>query len=305
MHDRAAVTGDGAPPPWTSRRERGAVPMIRLIVWIALRIGRPAARLLLFPICLYFLAFSIASRNASRRYLARVLQRQPGIADIFRHYHAFASCLLDRVFFLNDQLHLFDLDIHGAEIVDNIVASGSGCLLLGAHLGSFEATRAVGRQRPGLRISLVMYEENARKIGSVLNAINPALAMDVISLGRSGSMIEVGRRLEQGHLVGLLADRSLGDEGCARFPFLGSSASFPLGPFRMAALLGRPVVLMVGLYRGGRRYEVFFEPLIDASDLAGGSMPAADEAMRRYVERLEHYCREAPYNWFNFYDFWA
>jgi Predicted acyltransferase len=27
--------------------------------------------------------------------------------------------------------------------------------------------------------------------------------------------------------------------------------------------------------------------------------------MRRYAARLEHYCREAPFNWFNFYDFWA
>ena len=27
--------------------------------------------------------------------------------------------------------------------------------------------------------------------------------------------------------------------------------------------------------------------------------------VQRYAERLEHYCRLAPYNWFNFYDFWG
>jgi predicted LPLAT superfamily acyltransferase len=26
--------------------------------------------------------------------------------------------------------------------------------------------------------------------------------------------------------------------------------------------------------------------------------------MQRYAERLEHYTRIAPYNWFNFYPFW-
>jgi len=26
--------------------------------------------------------------------------------------------------------------------------------------------------------------------------------------------------------------------------------------------------------------------------------------MQRYVARLEHYARLAPYNWFNFYSFW-
>ena len=27
-------------------------------------------------------------------------------------------------------------------------------------------------------------------------------------------------------------------------------------------------------------------------------------ALRDYVARLERLCREAPYNWFNFYDYW-
>jgi predicted LPLAT superfamily acyltransferase len=27
--------------------------------------------------------------------------------------------------------------------------------------------------------------------------------------------------------------------------------------------------------------------------------------MRRYSARLEHHMRRAPFNWFNFYDFWA
>ena len=26
--------------------------------------------------------------------------------------------------------------------------------------------------------------------------------------------------------------------------------------------------------------------------------------MQRYADRLAHYARSAPYNWFNFYDFW-
>jgi predicted LPLAT superfamily acyltransferase len=27
-------------------------------------------------------------------------------------------------------------------------------------------------------------------------------------------------------------------------------------------------------------------------------------AQQRYAERLSHFCRIAPYNWFNFFDFW-
>jgi predicted LPLAT superfamily acyltransferase len=68
----------------------------------------------------------------------------------------------------------------------------------------------------------------------------------------------------------------------------------------MAALLGRPVVLMLGLHRGDRRYEIVFEILS-----ARPADESIEDTMRRYVARLEHYCRRAPYNWFNFYDFWA
>jgi predicted LPLAT superfamily acyltransferase len=291
---------------WTVKTERGAVPLIKFFVWAALALGRPAARLLLYPICLYFLLFSPASRCASRQYLARALDRRPTLGDVFRHYHTFASCLLDRVFLLNDQLHLFNLQVHGEEIVIDILKRGSGCILLGAHFGSFEAARALGRRQPNLRISLVMYEENARKIGSVLNAINPSLATDIIALGRPDTMIEVGHRLDQGGFVGILADRSVGGEAQIRYPFLGAPAAFQPGPFRMAALLKRPVVLMVGIYRGGRRYDIFFERLLDPAEMQPRARAGeADKAMRRYVERLEHYCRLAPFNWFNFYDFWA
>jgi predicted LPLAT superfamily acyltransferase len=78
-----------------------------------------------------------------------------------------------------------------------------------------------------------------------------------------------------------------------------------LGPFRIATILRRPIVLMFGLYRGGKRYDIYFERLTDLSDepsLQRGEL--AQQALYRYVERLEHYCRLAPYNWFNFYEFW-
>jgi predicted LPLAT superfamily acyltransferase len=289
---------------WAARPERGALPLIKLVVWIALRLGRRITRLFLYPICLYFFVSSpIANRN-SRRYLCRVLGRRPRNVDVFCHYLTFASCLLDRVFLINGQSAQFDIHVHGEEIVREIERGGGGCVLFGAHLGSFEVARALGRQR-NLPITLLMYEENARKIRAALAAINPRLEIEVIGLGRLDSLIAVAERLQAGHFVGVLADRNVDGKDLVRYPFLGATASFPQGPFRVAMLLGRPIVLMVGLYRGGRAYDVFFEILADPIGSRAREREAwIDEAMRRYVERLEHYCREEPFNWFNFYDFW-
>lgn len=274
---------------WAVRRERGALPLIRLMVWIALRVGRPVAQLLLVPACGYFFMFSPRSRTTSLDYLARVLGRRPTARDRWRHYRCFADCLLDRVLLLNGRVDLFNVTIHGEEAVTSVIEQGGGGFLFGAHLGSFEVVRAVGRHMAGVKISLVMYEDNARKTNAVLNAINPELAVDIIGLGKPGSMLAVKDRLDDGYLVGLLADRSLESERRVQFSFLGARAWFPAGPFRMAAMLRRPVVLMLGLYRGDRCYEIIFE-LISAQP----ADEAMEDVMQRYVSRLDHHCRSAP-----------
>jgi predicted LPLAT superfamily acyltransferase len=303
-HFDGALKGRRA-PEWLGRPERGSVRAIRFTAWVALSLGRPLARLLLYPICLYFLLFSGAARAASRKYLGKVLGRAPGLGDLFRHYHTFAAAILDRVYLLNEQYGLFDVRAYGADIVDGVLARGDGCLLLGAHIGSFEIIRSLAREAGGLRVSLVMYEENARKLNSVLAAINPNLSEQVIPLGMVDSMLKVEEALQSGACVGMLADRTIESDGTLACRFLGEPARFALGPLRLAAVLKRPVVLMFGLYRGGNRYEVHFEQLADFSATDRKDRSATIErALRQYAERMEHYCRAAPYNWFNFYDFW-
>ncbi len=291
---------------WSQRRERGARIAIRSIVWIALHLGRRLTRGLLYPISLYFLIFSTASRRASEHYLARALGRKPRFIDRLRHHQTFGACVLDRVYLLNNQLELFDVSLEGEDVARSML-DGKGCFLFGAHIGSFEIPRALGHRQPGLKLSLLMYEENARKINSALAAINPELTLEVIALGRPGSMLAVEQRLDQGHAIGILADRglSIDDEEHLSVDFLGKPARFPLGPFRLACLLQRRVILMIGLYRGGNRYEVYFEPLADFRTTERAERAGAVEAaLRHYVGRLEHFCRLAPYNWFNFYEFW-
>ena len=87
--------------------------------------------------------------------------------------------------------------------------------------------------------------------------------------------------------------------------FLGGRATFPTGPVLLASVLNAPVVLFFGLYRGGRRYDVHFEMLGEGIKIKRSNREAeAAVWTQRYVKRLEHYTQSAPYNWFNFYDFW-
>lgn len=311
---RGAVAGDKPAevtanyptlPEWVARPERSNALALRIIVAIALKLGRPFARLLLYPVCVYFLLFSPSSRAASKQYLRKVLPHEPGWRDTFRHCHTFAAILLDRVFLFNDQYARFDVRVHGEALLAETAHNGRGCFLLGAHMGSFEIIRALGRRNTAARISLIMYAENAKKFNAVLAAINPKLALQVIELGKIDSMLKVETALNNGEIVGMLGDRTFHGEGTLSCPFLGEEARFPSGPFRLAALLHRPMVLMFGLYRGGNRYDVYFERLVDQWPAKRADrLRALEQAQRDYVARLEHHCRDAPYNWYNFYDFW-
>ena len=293
-------------PEWVSRQERSNTVAIRLIVWIALTLGRRIARLFLYPICLYFLLFSFEARAASKKYLRKVLGREPRTRDGFRHIHTFASTILDRVFLLNGRFDKFNVRAHVDDAVQAMMKKKQGCVLLGAHLGSFEILRAYADQIEGPPASVVMYEENARKLNAVLKAINPDLAQQVIGLGKVDSMLKVEQALQRGEFIGILADRGLEHGGSSvSFDFLGEAAKFPTGPLRMAYILKCPVLLMVAVYRGGNRYDLYLENLMDMSAI--NEMPrnkVIQQTMQRYVQGIEQHCRNAPYNWFNFYDFW-
>ena len=290
---------------WLRQQERSNLAILKLMVWISLTFGRAIGRLVLYGIAGYFVLFSPKARRFSRDYLHLALNRWAEWSDGFRHVFSFASTIHDRIYLLNDRFDLFDIEVIGAEAVNEAARSHPGALLIGAHLGSFEVLRAVGRGREGLPVAMLMYEENARKINTTLEAINPDASRDIIPLGRMDSMLQARDKLDAGYAVGMLADRSLSSDATVDCEFLGKPAPFPLGPWRMAAMLRRPVFFMTGLYLGGNRYQLHFEPLADFSHTPREERDAAIRtAMQRYADRLTHYCHLAPYNWFNFFDFW-
>ena len=296
---------------WTARREHGSRFVLRAVAALALAAGRRATRVLLAPTALWYVLFATTVRRHSQRYLGRALGRPATWRDVYRHVHAFASVVLDRVYFVRGRTAGIDIALRGDTGCDDTLAAGRGGLLLGAHLGSFEALHAAGKTFPGMQVTMVMYPDNARRIQGVLQALAPGFELPVVAIGRPGSTLAIRDALAAGRLVGLLADRRLGGDGLrsgtVTLPFLGVPAAFSDGPLRLAMLLRQRVLFMVALYLGGARYDVRFETLADFRD------PPADAAARDalvqraladYVARLEALCREAPYNWFNFYDFW-
>lgn len=291
---------------WQNQQERGSPWALRLILWVAIKLGRVPARLLLYPITLYFFLTAHTARRASRDYLQRIFARRPGLFERLWHIHCFSSTILDRVFLLVGQFHRFDIRVHGTEILQQLSDRKQGCLLLSAHVGSFDALRVIGIKQRDLPIHILMFPEHNSFITQLLHTLNPALLDSIIPLGEIDTLLQVQETVEQGGMVALLGDR-VADEGkTVSCNFLGEEAQFPFGVAQLAAVLRVPVVLVFALYCGGNRYDIHIESF-DLPTLPG-SRRERESVLRtwlqNYANRLEVYVRSAPYNWFNFYDFW-
>ena len=290
---------------WAHRAERGSPFMLHLIRWIALHMGRPVARLLLYPITAYFFIFAPDARRASYSYLNRVLEQPAHWWQVARHIQHFSATILDRVFLLTDQHAKLDIKVHNAELVFEQTRAGASCILFGSHLGSFEVLRALAVSDQHLPLKVLMHEAHNEMITRLLHVLNPAVAATVIPLGRPDALLKAYEFLQQGYLIGILGDRVIDSAKTTRCEFLGDQAQFPTGPMLAAAALKAPVILFFGLYQGGNRYEIHFERLTDCVTIERTNrVEDLQRWTQRYADRLAYYTRLSPYNWFNFYDFW-
>jgi predicted LPLAT superfamily acyltransferase len=290
---------------WATLPERGTPTSLRVIAWIAAHIGRWGARLLLYPITLYFVMTAHSARRTSYEYLKRLRGESARWWHVFRHFHCFAATILDRVYLLRGDFERFGITVHGKEIVHRQIESRKGSILLGSHLGSFELLRALGVMQRSFSLKVLMDPLHNQNITRFFDALNQEIAATVIAPDRPDTLIRVKESLDAGCFVGMLGDRVSGGDKTTQCQFLNAPATFPAGPVLLAAMMRCPVILFFGLYRGGNRYEIYFEHFADEIDL--DRVRRAENIqlwMQRYAERLEHYSRLAPYNWFNFYPFW-
>ncbi len=304
-------------PPWHRLRERGSLFGMRFIVWLYRVLGRRLCVVIVLPIVAYFYVTGGQARRASRHYLSRLYKwsngrlprpRRPTWWDGLHHFGAFGLNILDRVgFWLGDTTE-FELVVHGREHLVRLREGRQGAVVISAHLGSFDALRLYARGEA--LVTVVMYLDQARMINAIFKQLDPTIDLRMITpaVGSIAWLFELRARVAAGELVGILGDRA-GPHERPRVsvqPFLGAPAAFPQGPFLLANRLRCPVLLMIALRRDFRRYDVFVEPLGGdvAADAQDGT-EATTAMVQAFVRRLEHYCALAPYQWFNFYDFWA
>jgi predicted LPLAT superfamily acyltransferase len=290
---------------WLSVTERGSVLGIRILVFLCTGVGRRPAQLVLRLIAAYYVLFHGKARRASRTFLARLGQPH-GFRAVYRHILRFAQCSLDRLFFLRRDLSPFRVDTVGSEHLVALRDARQGAILLGAHLGSFEAMRA-SSDAEQLPVNIVGYFGNAKVLNQILDAHSGRVRTRLIEIRPQSVefIFQAKDIIERGEMLAILGDRVMGGPS-AEVTFLGGKARLPTGPFVLAATLKCPIYLTFGLFFPPNRYQLHCEPLVDRVILPRQTRAdALKDYVQQYASRLEHYCRLAPDNWFNFFDFWS
>lgn len=258
--------------------------------WLAVRAGR-----LLAP-------RFVAERAAVRRNLARVHPERGAAwldAAVTRVFERFAVCFADLLSLNRAPTASVWRHVSGVREQDptrEALARGRGCVSVTAHLGNWElAGRLLAPL--GHRVHVVMAPEADPAIAQVL-AGRPGSQVRFLRLDSPLVSVQLVSALRRGEVVAFQMDRALGGRGDARVPFFGAAASFPIGPFVVAAAAGAPVVPAFCVLDGRGGYRLCVEPAIEVKR---GEEP---EALARAVSVLERYVTAHWDQWFNFFDVW-
>ena len=301
---------------WSRLAERGSVLGLKTIFACYRMLGETAARWLLYPIIAYFFISGRQARAASLDFLRRVHQQrgdltpQPGLKESFKHMLAFGQSGLDKLTAWVGKGERQVPDFPNQDEFERLLASGSGAVLIGAHLGNLEMTRALARNQRHTAVNAVVYTDHAQRFNNLLMQANADFGVNLIQVSHLGpeTAIMLKEKVERGELVVIVGDRTPpagdGRSRVSLIDFLGAPAPFAQGPFILASLLDCPVYLFFCL-READGYRIHFEPFAERIKLPrAGRQEQLLAYMQQYARRLEYYCLKAPEQWFNFYDFW-
>ena len=302
---------------WSSMGERGSYWGIKLLAECYRLGGHWLCRAIMYPVIGYFFLTGASARQASMNFLARVQQQVPDHPDLHQptqwrdslnHFIAFGNAALDRIDAWCDRIKLNQVDFNDRHILANQVASGRGAVLIVSHLGNLELCRAISIHQQKVKVNVMVLTQHAENFNKVLQQLNPQSSLNLIhvnELDPSTSML-LQQKIDMSQIL-VIADDHTSSNSQGRvvyLPSLGHEAPFPQGPFILASLLNCPVYTMFCIRQQGR-YKVHVEHLSDSlKGPRAGRIARLTDAMKLYSQRLEYFAKQAPLQWFNFYDFW-
>lgn len=298
---------------WSRLGEAGTVAGMQILLLIYRLTGRWGFRLILWPVMAYYFIKHRTERESSAEYLNRFQQMNPDITlgrtASFRHFVSFGESLLDKFLVWMNRIRRSDVVFADRQRIAELDQSKRGGLLMVSHLGNIEISRALAYQLPDIRLTILVYTRNAVKFNQLLHKLAPESHIELLQVTEvsPATAMLLSERVDAGEYVVIAGDRTPvnGQQRTSQVSFLGHPATLPQGPYILASLLRCPIHIMFCL-KQGKHYHIHIETFAESVKLPRKTRGAALDALAQaYARRLEHYCRLAPLQWFNFFPFWS
>ena len=284
---------------------RGGRAGIWFFITVLRLLGLRLTYVLLIPPAIYF---SLVSPDvaATMDYHRRIFGALPWWKRrwlVFRHFLSFGRAIIDRTAILAGGNRHFSFTFDGEEHLRNAVAEGHGVLLLGAHVGNWEAAGQL-LSRIEVPINLTGLDRESPAIRALLAQSSKAKFKLIPLTGSPTDAIPLVAALRRGEVVAMLGDRAYGS-ATTRVPFLGGTASFPVGPYAMAASAGAPLVHVFNLREPGGHYRLLgFPPQRPVMPARHRRDACLRDCAARFARDLEGIVKRDPLQWYNFFPFW-
>ncbi len=295
--------------PWSGKSRGGALGH-QIFIWVIRHLGTWPAYALLWPVTFFYFFKASDGRHSSLAFLDRAMGPARGLKRWLRtylHLHQFAHTIVDRLIIGVLGGEAFErVKEEGVEKILEASKSPKGSILLTAHFGSWEIASGGLQGRIHAPFDIVAFQGEYTAIREVVARSSAKFKPNILMVGRGElAALEILRALRQGHMVALQGDRQM-DGRVAQADFLGAKAEFPVGPFMIAAVSGAPMIATFNYQVGPGQYAFkAYDAKVYQFDRKRPRDAQLQEWVQDYARTLEALVKQYPYQWFNFYDFWA
>jgi len=289
-------------PQWEGK-SKGTSTGYKIFVFLIKNIGIGGAYLLLRFVSLYYFLFSSSTSKPILSFYRNMLKfsKSKSLKLLYLNYFKLGQTLIDKVALMSGARTNFTFDFDGEQHLREMIAKGSGGLLLSGHLGSWEAAGHL-LKRLNTRINIVMYDGEDANIKQYMDAITGEKSFNIIYVrGDLEHIFKINQALSNNEIVCMHADRFLSGNKTIIADFLGMPAKFPEGPFLLAQRLKVPVVYVYAFKETNTHYHFYSTGIKNFDSQKGDTVQII---LNDYVKSLETMVHKYPEQWFNYYNFW-
>ncbi len=256
------------------------------------------------PWVFFSILFMPTACRAAWRYQRQRLHKK-GLSACFgvwRQFFAMSHVVLDRFAAFAGQPFTIRRD-DPTDLMNRLQHQPDGFVILSSHVGNQElAGYFTASLKP---MQVLIYLGDTETMNHERALLFEKNNLHFLPIRTDGSHIfDMHQALQRGEVLSIHGDRVFADSRTLQAPLLGADATFPEGPFRVAAVERLPVLTMFMLRTAHNTYELRIRGLSRPDDSALSNRALAEQLLERYAAEIENALRDYPEQWFNFYDVW-